>query len=199
MNIKPLKKPIIAIDGHPNTWFSSAQMSREAVRELLDYRDGGLYWREAEGRRRPEAGGRFYRKRIDIGPIWTIQIGPRANVTRYMRRYLVWNWHFGVTDRVLLPINGDTMDDRVENIEPGSPLSELDPTIDEMKRLPAVDPIRAQLVEALRAADDDMSLIYQRIEDCQIRRAQETALAGRVQRRAALAAAEAFNRQEPRL
>ncbi len=113
--------------GLPDTWFSAAQMSRDEARALFDYRDNGrLYWRELTGRRRPEAGGEFYRKKLDAGPIWTIQIGSRATVTRYMRRMLVWNWHFGGTDRVLLPINGDTLDDRVENIRLGALFSEMD-------------------------------------------------------------------------
>ncbi len=112
-----------ALEGQPDTWFSAAQMSRDEARALFDYRDDGrLYWRELTGRRRPEAGGEFYRKKLDAGPIWTIQLGSRAAVTRYMRRYLVWNWHFGGTDRVLLPINGDTLDDRIENIRLGAPI-----------------------------------------------------------------------------
>lgn len=117
-----------ALEGQPDTWFSAAQMSRDEVRALFDYRDNGrLYWRELTGRRRPEAGGEFYRKKLDAGPIWTIQLGSRAAVTRYMRRYLVWNWHFGGTDRVLLPINGDTMDDRIENIRLGAPIAGFAP------------------------------------------------------------------------
>jgi hypothetical protein len=115
-----------ALAGQPDTWFSAAQMSRDEARALFDYRDNGrLYWRELTGRRRPEAGGEFYRKKLDAGPIWTIQIGSRAAVTRYMRRMLVWNWHFGGTDRVLLPINGDTLDDRIENIRLGALFSEI--------------------------------------------------------------------------
>ncbi len=115
-----------ALEGQPDTWFSAAQMSRDEVRALFDYRDDGrLYWRELTGRRRPEAGGEFYRKKLDVGPIWTIQLGSRATVTRYMRRYLVWNWHFGGTDRVLLPRNGDTLDDRIDNIRLGARLSDL--------------------------------------------------------------------------
>ncbi|WP_026793184.1 hypothetical protein [Pleomorphomonas oryzae] len=126
MRTKPFKKPIIAIEGHPNTWFSGAQMTRDEARELFDYRhDGRLFWRDREGRRSPEAGSEFYRKRLDIGPIWTIQLGSRAAVTRYMRRYLVWNWHFGMTDRVLLPANEDTLDDRIDNIILGGLISEM--------------------------------------------------------------------------
>lgn len=112
-----------ALEGQPNTWFSPAQMSREAARALFDYRpDGRLFWRDPVGRRHPEAGGELYRKRLDAGPIWTVHIGSRAAVTRYMRRYLVWNWHFGGTDRVLLPVNGDTLDDRIDNIRLGARL-----------------------------------------------------------------------------
>ena len=70
----------------------------------------------------PRRGGELYRKRLDAGPIWTIHVGSRAAVTRYMRRYLVWNWHFGGTDRVLLPVNGDTLDDRIDNIRLGARL-----------------------------------------------------------------------------
>ncbi|WP_051229221.1 hypothetical protein [Pleomorphomonas oryzae] len=112
-----------AAEGLPTTWFSPAQMSREAARALFDYRpDGRLFWRDPVGRRHPEAGGELYRKRLDAGPIWTVHLGSRAAVTRYMRRYLVWNWHFGGTDRVLLPRNGDTLDDRIDNIRLGARL-----------------------------------------------------------------------------
>jgi len=133
-----------ALDGQPNTWFSAAQMSREAARELFDYRpDGRLYWRDPVGRRHPEAGGELYRKRLDAGPIWTVHIGSRAAVTRYMRRYLVWNWHFGGTDRVLLPVNGDTLDDRIDNIRLGARLEGF-----------AVDaPVGAPLAEAVPVAE----------------------------------------------
>lgn len=48
-----------------------------------------------------------------------------------MRRYLVWNWHFGETDRILLPKNGDTLDDRIENIALGDGLND-DGTLQEM-------------------------------------------------------------------
>lgn len=110
----------------PNTWFSPAQMTQEKARDLFEYRpDGKLYWRNQVARRRPEAGGELYRKRLDAGPIWTIYVGSRLQQIRYMRRYLVWNWHFGGINRVLLPANGDTLDDRVENIRLGGQLSDF--------------------------------------------------------------------------
>ncbi|MBS1184092.1 MAG: hypothetical protein H6Q99_3972 [Proteobacteria bacterium] len=112
----------------PNTWFSPAQMSREAAKALFVYRpDGRLFWRDGTGRRRPEAGAELFRKTRDDGPVWTIHAGSRASITRYMRRYLVWNWHFGGTDRVLLPGNGDTLDDRIDNIRLGERLAGFTP------------------------------------------------------------------------
>lgn len=115
-----------ALEGQPDTWFSAAQMSRDEARALFDYRpDGRLFWRDPVGRRRPEAGGELYRKTLDAGPIWTILGGSRASVVRYMRRMLVWNWHFGGTDRVLLPKNGNTLDDRIENIRLGARFADL--------------------------------------------------------------------------
>lgn len=98
------------------TWFSASQIERDEARRLFDYRDGRLFWRDPTGRRRPEAGAEFFRKRFDASPIWTVSIGSRAEVRRYMRRYLVWNWHFGGTDFILAAANGDTLDDRIENI-----------------------------------------------------------------------------------
>lgn len=101
--------------------FSPAQMTRDAARSLFDYRsDGRLFWRDRARRRRIEAGAEVYRKRTDDGPIWMIRAGGRDRETRYLRRYLVWNWHFGGTDRVLLPANGNTLDDRIENIVLGN-------------------------------------------------------------------------------
>jgi len=103
------------------TTFSPAQMTRDAARSLFDYQaDGRLLWRDQIGRRRPEAGSEVFRKRTDDGPVWMIRAGGRDRETRYLRRYLVWNWHFGGTDRVLLPKNGNTLDDRIENIMLGN-------------------------------------------------------------------------------
>lgn len=111
---------------HPETFFSSAQMSKkDAQRAFIYTTDGRLWWKNKVGRRRPEAGAEVYRKRRDDNPVWAIRAGDRVSETRYMRRYLVWNWHFGGTDRILLPANGDPLDDRIENIV----LGDLLPTV----------------------------------------------------------------------
>lgn len=101
--------------------FGGADEPRDGAGAVHHRPDGRLYWRDPVGRRRPEAGGELYRKSRDDGPIWTIQGGSRANAD-HMRRYLVWNWHFGGTDRVLFPKNGNTLDDRIENIRLGDRL-----------------------------------------------------------------------------
>ncbi|NJL06837.1 MAG: hypothetical protein HC900_00175 [Methylacidiphilales bacterium] len=124
-----------------STWFSPAQIGLDAARHLFDYcEDGRLLWRRREGKRRDDAGSEIFRKRSDDRPVWFVTLGPRENRTRYMRRYLVWNWHHGITDRVLFPANGDPLDDRIENIALGDAL--------DVPRCDHVEPATAPAIDA---------------------------------------------------
>ncbi|NWJ26181.1 helix-turn-helix domain-containing protein [Rhizobium sp. RM] len=96
--------------------FFGDQLSREQARDLFFYDNGRLLWREGSRRRRPDAGSEYYRKSTRQDPIWVILLGARGEQRFYMRRYLVWNWHFGETDQILVPRDGDHLNDRIGNI-----------------------------------------------------------------------------------
>jgi hypothetical protein len=74
------------------------------------------------GRRRPEAGSELMRKTTGGDPVWVISLGSRQEVRRYMRCYLVWNWHYGKTERILRPLDGDHLNDCIGNIGFAGPL-----------------------------------------------------------------------------
>jgi DNA-binding response OmpR family regulator len=109
------------LDRFPS-WQTFNQIDKERARALFDYRDGKLYWRNMVGRRRPEAGSELMRKTTGGDPVWVISLGSRQEVRRYMRCYLVWNWHYGKTDRILRPLDGDHLNDRIGNIGFAGPL-----------------------------------------------------------------------------
>lgn len=104
------------------SWQSFAQIDKERAQALFDYRDGRLFWRSMVGRRRPEAGSELMRKTTGGDPVWVISLGSRHEIRRYMRSYLVWNWHYGRTDRILRPLDGVHLNDRIDNIAFGGPL-----------------------------------------------------------------------------
>lgn len=100
------------------------QLDRETVRGLFDYENGRLIWKSRERRKRDDAGYEYYRKRTGLDPVWVVMIGPRGGQRFYLRRYLVWNWHYGPTDRELIPNDGNALNDRIENIGFGGVLPE---------------------------------------------------------------------------
>ena len=108
-----------------SSWFSPNQISRDRAQELFEYDGGRLLWRSMERRRRPEAVVEYMRKSAGGKPVWIVALGSRLEVRRYLRRYLVWNWHFGETDRELIPLDGDGLNDRIENIGFGGRLSNV--------------------------------------------------------------------------
>lgn len=83
------------------------QLTLMEARRLLDYRDGTLFWRHAGSGRR-----RDLRAVIDGDDRGIIKIGGAA----YRAKYLVWNWHHGITPHSLVPANGDAADLRIENL-----------------------------------------------------------------------------------
>lgn len=93
-------------------------MSPADVRDVFDYRDDGvLLWaiRPAKRIAIGTPAGRVNRRRpCDRGrDLHVITFKGRT----YTRGQLVFAWHYGVwPDRVLGHANGDTLDDRVENL-----------------------------------------------------------------------------------
>lgn len=87
-------------------------MCVDLARELFDYRDGNLYWRR-----------RMNKKHSIDKPAGTVdQRGYRIitlNGKKYGAHRLVWLWHGNELKElpwVLDHINGDTLDNRIENL-----------------------------------------------------------------------------------
>lgn len=83
------------------------QLTQKDAQALFDYRDGTLYWRHAgSGRRRDLLAVTKSAKRVQIN------IGG----VKHEARYIVWNWHHGITHRTIVAANGDPHDIRIENL-----------------------------------------------------------------------------------
>jgi hypothetical protein len=100
------------------------QLDRHEARALFEYDDGRLIWKSRERRKSDEAGYEYYRKRTGLDPVWVVMLGPRGGQRFYLRRYLVWNYFYGVTDRELIANDGNSLNDRIENIGFGGKLPE---------------------------------------------------------------------------
>ncbi|MFT3850473.1 MAG: HNH endonuclease [Propionivibrio sp.] len=81
------------------------------VRELFDYADGVLYWREAPARQIPagSVAGCLRKGRATC----TINIRGKC----YPRPHIVWAWHYGKWPGACVRhLNDDSHDDRIENL-----------------------------------------------------------------------------------
>jgi hypothetical protein len=127
MNVVVQEKQYTAISAPANAVYSNSpflgqQVDKVQARALFEYEGGRLVWRSKERRKRDEAGYEYYRKSSGQDPVWVVLLGPRGAQRFYMRRYLVWNWHYGETDQILIPLDGNHLNDRIENIGFGGPL-----------------------------------------------------------------------------
>jgi len=127
MNVAVQKKQYTAISPSESAVYCNSpfldQISKEQAQYLFAYDDGRLVWRSKERRKRDDAGYEYYRKSSGQDPVWVVLLGPRGGQRLYMRRYLVWNWHYGHTDHELIPLDGNHLNDRIENIGFAGPLS----------------------------------------------------------------------------
>lgn len=76
--------------------------------ELLEYRDGYLYWREAIARQKAgdKAGSRDMR-------FWRLTV--RGKI--YSAERVIWLMHHGVLPAVVRHIDGDRYNNRIENLK----------------------------------------------------------------------------------
>lgn len=88
------------------------QLMREEVRRLLDYRDGGLYWRHAGSGQRKDRSAIRVMTEVK-GTFRVVKIGN----TKFQAHYLIWNWHHGIATKPIRFVDGDTSNTRVENLE----------------------------------------------------------------------------------
>lgn len=86
-------------------------ITQQELKELFDYRDGCLYWRVTRIWHRPagsKAGTKNSNGYMDVG----------LNGKLYKLHRLVFLWHHGWLPKYLDHINGDKLDNRIENLRP---------------------------------------------------------------------------------
>ena len=91
----------------------TAPLSKDLIRDLFDYADGKLFWRKSRGTR-GVAGAVAGCAPIKSHAYHRVVINRRV----MYRHRLVWVWHNGaIPDGLVVDhINGDTTDDRIENL-----------------------------------------------------------------------------------
>lgn len=85
-----------------------AQITMNEARRLLDYRDGMLFWRHRASGRRADLRAVTLgndRARIVIGGV------------KLDAKYIVWNWHHGLTKSLIRCADGDERNIAIENLE----------------------------------------------------------------------------------
>jgi len=87
------------------------QLSRDDALRLFDYRDGTLFWRHhASGRRADLRAVTQWSRRGKPCP--RIVIGGSV----FQAKYVVWNWHYGSTERMLKERDGNPSNISVDNL-----------------------------------------------------------------------------------
>ena len=86
---------------------TDSHFTKDDLRSLFNYKDGQLYWKQTKGRRIANtiAGTRSHH-------YWQICI----DYVIYRTHRLVWIYHHGYSPDVIDHINGDTFDNRIENL-----------------------------------------------------------------------------------
>lgn len=97
----------------------SDPLTPEDVRRIFDYEDGRLIWREDRGSRARagQVAGYLREGRGMSTHVMTV------NAAKTTRALLVWAWHKGQWPKCRLThMNGNTTDDRIENLSEQAPL-----------------------------------------------------------------------------
>lgn len=89
-----------------------ALLTAESVRSLLRYEDGRLFWIASPARSVKAGAEAGYKATIHGANYWTIRIHGHM----HRRSHLVFLMHYDVTPLTIRYLNGDTLDDRIENL-----------------------------------------------------------------------------------
>lgn len=90
------------------------KITQEELKDLFDYCDGSLVWKQNRGRQ-AKVGG------IAGTPTAAGYVQINTKQKKYLAHRLIYLWHYGVLPDALDHINGDRVDNRIENLRPCNP------------------------------------------------------------------------------
>ena len=139
------------------------QLTKQEAQSLFEYREGRLFWRHKGSGHRTDGlairsrGGRHG---------GAIKLYVSIGGAQLPAHYAVWNFHHGITSRVIVADNGDLSDTRIENLKevekliapPSRPVKISCPCCRAPVRVPTLDiivdhyglaPVEAKILEAV--------------------------------------------------
>lgn len=89
-------------------------ITQKELKQLVDYRDGNLYWRVQKGR--SKIGDKLGCKQKNTRRSNIFYVFTRIDQVNYRLHRLIWLWHYGYLPAYVDHINGDGSDNRIENL-----------------------------------------------------------------------------------